>query len=66
MPSWNENSSLASNQIPRILWNTNVHNRVHNSPQLVPVSTHVNQAHALPFQYLQTHFNIIAPGEKIW
>jgi len=31
-PFWEANTTLASQQIPRILWNLNAHNRVHKSP----------------------------------
>jgi len=41
--SWEANSSTASQEIPRILWNRNVHCRVHNSRHLSPSSARMPQ-----------------------
>jgi len=42
----NEGSS-ASQEIPRILWNTNVHYRVHNSLPLIPTLCQTNPVHSI-------------------
>jgi hypothetical protein len=55
-----EHSPSASDgqDIPPILWNPNVHYRVHNS--LLPVRTlnQINQVHALSTHFLNINFNI--------
>jgi hypothetical protein len=46
-PSWNTNNSSTS-QIPSILWDPNLHHRVHNSPSLLPILSQMNPTHNLP------------------
>jgi hypothetical protein len=42
-----------SQELLRILWNSKVHYRVHNSPQLVPTLTQTSALHALPSRFFK-------------
>jgi hypothetical protein len=61
-PSWEANQFSASQEIPHILWNSNVHFPIHKSPPNVTILSQINPVHA-PSQLLKIHFNIILPSK---
>jgi hypothetical protein len=57
-PPWEADSHSSSQEIPRFLWNPNVHYCVHNSPWLVPVLSQINPISTFPPCFSEFHLNI--------
>ena len=57
--SWEAKKSLASQEIPRILWNLRVHYRIHKGQPLLRVLSQGNPVQACPSHFQDTHFNNI-------
>jgi hypothetical protein len=68
-PTWEANSHAASQEIPRLLWNSKVHCHVHRSPSLVPILIQMNPVHILQPYFPTVHSYIIltfTPRSSEW
>ena len=61
-PSWLANIFSATQDIPSVFWNQQVHHRFHKCPPPVPILSHIDPVHALTSHFLKIYFNIILPS----
>jgi hypothetical protein len=58
-PSWGAANCAAIQELPSILWNPKFQYRVHNSPPLVPILSHIYPIHTILLYLSKIHFNIV-------
>jgi hypothetical protein len=59
--SWEAANCAAIQELPKILWNLQVHYRVHKNPQLVPILSQINPVHKALDDLSMIHFNTTLP-----
>jgi hypothetical protein len=61
-PSWEAANCAATRELPSILWNPEVHHRIHISPPPVPILGQIDPIHTISSYFSKIHFNIVHPS----
>jgi hypothetical protein len=64
-PSWEAANCAATRELPSILWNPEIHHRIHISPPSVPILSQIDPIHTIPSYLSKIHFNIVHPSTTI-
>ena len=64
-PSREVNGSLASQEIPFILWSPKVHYRIRKKLSHIPILSQLSPVHSFPSYFLKIHFKIIFPPNSV-
>jgi hypothetical protein len=59
--SWEVVIWAATQEFHNILWNPKVHHRVHKSPPLIPLLSHIDPVNTIKFYLSKIYLNIILP-----
>ena len=69
-PSCKADSSLGSQEIPRILWNLKIHYHAQNNPPTVSILGQINIVHIYSFTILKIYNTLVLPtflyGSENW
>jgi hypothetical protein len=60
-PSWEAANCAPTQELSSILWNPKVQYRIHKSPPLVPILSHIDPIHTIPSRLSKIHFNFVEP-----